>query len=407
MTFRIRLKDLLLVIVIMLLYFQNVLLDLSNIFSYLDELISIIAIIYYLFINKKFSKEDIPLLLLMLFVIVSGLLFNIILGIQKSIFAILIDVISNFKFLFIYFGLKTYLLRRGIDSKKIVKLLAIISKIYVMVLFVSCLLNIFMDIGMNDGIRYGIRSFSFIYSVPGYIINEMTYSLLIFNGENLLLNKNNKLWILLTFFIMISTTKTRAFILVIIYFGLYYFFVIKKKKKLGLTIFVVAIISIFIGFSQFEYYFSTTGAPRQMFVVGAIFLIKKYFPLGTGFATYGSSAAADYYSRLYIELGFNNRWGMTQTEGRYLNDNYLPMVFTEFGLICGMVFCLLIFIYSKKVYNDLKVINSPRTKFITLFFLLDIIFSSIQSSYLAHYSVVTLSLIYFTLFYKNKFYKGD
>lgn len=406
MTFRIRLKDLLLVIVIVLLYFQNALLDLSNIFSYLDELVSIIAILYYLFINKKLLKEDIPLLLLMLFVIVFGLLFNIILGIQKSIFAVLIDVISNFKFLFIYFGLKTYLLRKGIDSKNIVKLLACVSKIYIVVLFVSCFLNFFMDIGMNDGIRYGIRSFSFIYSVPGYIINEMTYSLLIFNAEKLLLNKNNKIWILLTFFIMVSTTKTRAFILVIIYVGLYYFFIIKKKKKLGLTIFVIAIISIIIGFSQFKYYFSTTGAPRQMFVAGAIFLIKKYFPLGTGFGTYGSSAAADYYSRLYIELGFNNRWGMTQTEGRYLNDNYLPMVFTQFGLICGIIFCFLIFIYCKKVYRDSKVFNSPRIKFITLFFLLDIIFSSIQSSYLAHYSVVTLSLIYFTLFYKNKFYKG-
>ena len=269
------------------------------------------------------------------------------------------------------------------------------------------LLNLLTDIGMSAEIRYGLRSFAFIYGTPGHVINQMSYSLLILHADREYRKNSNAVWILISLAVMLSTLKTRAVILAFLYVSLYYYFVLRKKKRIGLEITIVVMAIGLLGISQFKYYFSREGTPRQMFVVGAIKLVKEYFPFGTGFATYGSSAAADFYSPLYYSLGFSNRWGMTETTSQYLNDNYLPMVFGEFGLIIAIVFLILIYKYCKALIKRSTDNQSINVKLMTYFFVGDIILSSVQSSYLAHYSVVALSVFYFLFFNQNKRIKQE
>ena len=384
-----------------ILYMQNWLILQGKIWGYVDEIIALTSIIYYLS-NKKIPKSDKNIVILMVITLIPGLLFNILFGIQKHTIAIVEDVISMYKFLFVYLGMKTYLEKRGIAIQKILKVLAIVLKIYLMVVFVCALLNLVADIGMSAEIRYGLRSFAFIYGTPGHVINQMSYSLLILYADREYRNKNDAIWIFISIAVMLSTLKTRAVILVFLYFSLNYFFAIRKKKRIGLEIGIVVIAIGLLGASQFEYYFIREGTPRQMFVAGAIKLAKEYFPCGTGFATYGSSAAADFYSPLYYKLGFSNRWGMTIITPQYLNDNYLPMVFGEFGLIMATVFLILIYKYCKELVRRSTYSQSTNVKLMTYFFVGDMVLSSIQSSYLAHYSVVTLSMFYLLFFSQNK-----
>jgi hypothetical protein len=316
--------------------------------------------------------------------------------------AIVEDILSNFKFLFIYLGLTEYMKERGFNISKILKPLLFVLKLYLVILVACALVNIVKDINMDAGMRYGFRMFAFVYGTPGHLINQMTYSIIILTAENEYFHKKNNIWKLMCAFIMISTMKTRAFLLIMVYMSLTYFIKYRKKKKLGLELAIVALVAILIGFSQFEYYFQTDGAPRQMFVEGAVKIVKEYFPFGTGFATYGSSGAAEHYSKLYYHLGFSNRWGMTEDNTLFLNDNYLPMIFGEFGLFFALLFLYMIFRYSKMVITDKKRFDSVNCRLITYAFLGDAILSSIQSSYLAHYSVVTLSIMYFLFFYPNK-----
>ena len=387
------------------LYMQNWLILQGNLWGYVDEIVALACIAYYLL--HKIPKSDKTILSLIVITLIAGLSFNVLFGIQKHATAIVEDVISMYKFIFVYLGMKTYLEKKGIYILRIINVLAIVLKVYLFIIFVCALLNLLTDIGMSSEIRYGLRNFAFIYGTPGHVINQMAYSLLILHADREYRKKSNAVWILISIAVMLSTLKTRAIILVFLYFSLYYFFMLRKRKHIGLEIAIVAVAIGLIGAFQFEYYFAREGTPRQMFVAGAIKLVKEYFPFGAGFATYGSSAAADFYSPLYYSLGFSNRWGMTEVEPQFLNDNYLPMVFGEFGLIVASIFLILIYKYCREILKRSARSQSANVRLMSYFFVGVIILSSIQSSYLAHYSIVALSFFYFLFFNQNKRMKYD
>ena len=210
------------------LYMQNWLILQGKIWGYVDEIIALISIIYYL-ANRRIPKSDKNIFVLMAITLTSGLLFNILFGIQKHTIAIVEDVISMYKFLFVYLGMKTYLEKKGIAIQKILKVLVTVLKIYLMVVFVCALLNLFADIEMSAEIRYGLRSFAFVYGTPGHVINQMSYSLLILYADREYRNKNDAIWIFISIAVMLSTLKTRAVILAFLYF--FELFLCTKKEK--------------------------------------------------------------------------------------------------------------------------------------------------------------------------------
>lgn len=402
---KISMKTLGAVIVLLIAFFENWLLSVLPPLGYFDEIIALLAFLYFLTSRKAFKNHKYaPLLTLSAVLLLWGLLCNLLYKIQPHPMAIVEDILSNFKFIFIYLGIAEYLRRKGVNTKAVLKTVLPLIKIFMGMLFVLACANLVTDIGMSSEVRYGFRGFSFIYGAAGHVINQCTYFLVLLLAENELLGRKNVVWKLMCLFTMVTTLKSRALVLVAVYFALYYFFMLRKKRRLGLEIGVIGIIAFLIGYSNFETYFLLNErAPRAMFVNGAIKLVKQYFPFGTGFGTFGSSAAGHYYSSLYYLLGFSNRWGMTPDNQLFINDNYLPMIFAEFGLIMGIVFCVLIYRYSRNVLTDEKVSMSPRVKMVTWFFLANVLLSSIQSSYLASFTVVVFSIFYFLFFYPNKF----
>lgn len=407
MIVRIRKKEFIWTIVILLLFFQNWLLSVNSLFGYLDELVAVWGLAYYVCAGTKgkiTGKDNALLLALSLLIIIITLLYNITFELQKSIVAIAIDIVSNFKFLFTYFGIKRYSEMHPDEGENSLKFITLFVNVYVMILAFCAVLNNIADIGMTAEIRYGLKSFAFIYGTPGHVINQMSYALVILTASHIYKKTNNNIWIILSLFVMLSTLKTRAFLLAGVYMALMYFFVLKKKKRLGLEIGIIAVLVVLIGYSQFEYYFLATGilTPRQRFVYGAIELVKEYFPYGTGFATFGSSAASDYYSPLYAQLGFSGLRGLSAGDDRFMNDNYFPMIFAQFGIVVALLFIYLLYRYFRKIVTEPKISSNSYARLITWFFVMDIMLSSIQSSYLAHYSIVTLTLIFIRYLYPAK-----
>jgi hypothetical protein len=79
-------------------------------------------------------------------------------------------------------------------------------------------------------------------------------------------------------------------------------------------------------------------------------LANKYFPLGTGFATFGSALAAENYSPLYVSLGFNSLHGGSAADPRFLSDSFWPTVIAQTGWIGGLLFlgvviCLVVLVF--------------------------------------------------------------
>ncbi|MGG5359053.1 hypothetical protein IGI57_002109 [Enterococcus sp. DIV0213j] len=73
------------------------------------------------------------------------------------------------------------------------------------------------------------------------------------------------------------------------------------------------------------------------------------------------------------------------------------MIFGQLGLIGGILFLIFLFNFAKNFVRQFAFLV-PKAKVISSFILFDMFFSSIQSSYLAHYSVVALLFIFMMLF---------
>lgn len=402
-------------IIALLLMFQNSLQASFSAFSYLDEALALLSVVYFVFEASSRERRArsamstrmlvFALLLILLF---GGLAFNIAFGIQRSGMALIEDILSCFKFAFIYLGIGLYVELHRTHSDEVLYIIIPITKALVLIVSFCAVLNLITDIGMTDGLRYGIREYAFLYGSPGQLINQLTYCVVILClAADAGISKCTWLWLALCCFSLLCTLKTRAFVLVALIIFFSYIFMLKRSKRLGMTVFLLAAIVLIVGLSQFDYYFlASDSAPRRMFVRGAAEVMQKYMPFGAGFATFGSSAAADFYSPLYDQLGFSARWGMTADNPLFLNDNYLPMVFAQFGAALGVVFLLFIVLVSVDIVRSSSRRNLSRYgRLATYFVVFDMLFSSVQSSYLAHYSVVTLLFIYFVS--SRSLMKGD
>lgn len=383
------------------LFFQNSLQVFFPLLNYFDEFLSLAFFALYILQTLSTQKailSDLVLIFLSFVCILIGFVGNYLSKGQSSFFFQVSDVVSIFRFILLYIGLKNYysLNYFKINYRAVFKIIIPILKVYVLLLFTLSIVNIFKNINMSYDVRYGIRSFAFVFGTPGLVINQMTYALIFFTCYKINSSKLNvNIFIGLTLIIIAATLRARAFILIIVYVGLYFFSLILKSKHYKLKILIGSLVVTISGFSQFEYYFLNGSyiTPRERFVTGAGILMKEYWPFGSGFGTFGSSAAAQNYSNIYYQLGFSSLRGLSPDNQLFLNDNYFPMIFGQLGILGGMIFVIILILFATSFVTNFFVNKCAGNKLISGFVIADIFLSSVQSSYLAHYSNVALIFI--------------
>ena len=101
---------------------------------------------------------------------------------------------------------------------------------------------------------------------------------------------------------------------------------------------------------------------RTTFWLAGIKLANNYFPLGTGFASFGSDMAARYYSSVYVSLGWEDSWALGR-EGRFLDDNFFASILGQFGWIGFILYLglLALLFYNANYYTKTK---ESRTVFV-------------------------------------------
>lgn len=380
--------------------FQNILEIYIPFIGYSEDVISAMFFLYFIvsiFKSGRIKKQDMFFLIIVIMIVIVGVYCNINYKFQEYNIAIIIDIVSMLKFCMIYLGFSCYLNKRpNFNFKQVSKVLSFIAKGYIILLFICAVVNIFVDIGMYQEYRYGLRTFSFIFGTPGQVINTTICILLILCMDKVLCEKRhrNNLFIFITWLVLLSTLKSRALILAVTFFFLYETLEIEKRKSIKFRIIMVVILGCGVGYSQFEYYFLSGSTPRLRFFKAGIEIFKRYFPFGSGFATFGSGAAAKYYSPLYYEFGFNNFYGMSADEPLFLNDTFWPMIFGQLGLIGTILFIILLGKFLITIYRKSKFQNNT-IKLATLFYIFNVLFSSIQSSYPGSNSMIFTT--YFTI----------
>ncbi len=382
-------KKNLIILCMFLMFFQEILMNYIPIASYLDEVIVLIfffiAISHAKILLTKYEKKQIILLMV---IVIWGLICNILNKNEIKISSILIDVFSYIKVFLIYFSVINiiYVEEKKYIIRSIVKILKVITAVILVLGIINLIFGI--DILTYD-IRYGIKSYKFLYNNPGGLAIMMLVTLIFLLADKEFNNtKGNGIFIIFSLIIIILTLRAISLATFVSFIGLYYIFIIKKKKINMIYMLAGVVVIIVVGFSQIKTYLFNDETPRAQLLKYGIVTANDYFPFGAGFATYGSDVAADEYSYLYEKYGFNNRYGLSQKQRYFLNDNFWPMILGELGYIGLIIYCLMIY----DMYKNFKY-KSKEKKYIsvaTYTTLAYILISSVGSKILVHYMGITI-----------------
>ena len=384
--------------------FQPVIQEKMSIFQWYDEIIAIILFVNFM-LNvitgkiRKILKSELYSLLLMLLLIGEGIISNITANIVTEWKTICIDIITNLKIYMIYLGVLS-LKDKNKNLNEIVKITNFFVRKIVYVATVLAIISLAYNIGMSAETRFGIRSFKFIYIGAGNF-NMICYyfiALLTLGLDD----KKNKIPLLCTLFLWASTLRTRAFLYIFIYVFLYFIIlgkvklskeVMKKAKPIIVICSIVLIIVctyVIIG-EQVEYYFGNARMPRAILLKYGIETMIEYFPVGSGFSTYGSSEASKNYSPLYWKYGFNDGYGINYADRQYLSDNYWPSIMAQFGIIGCIIVVFLIINIIKSIIKRTK--ENKYAFFASIMILICVICASLATSSMVHYTTVGLFFI--------------
>lgn len=192
--------------------------------------------------------------------------------------------------------------------------------------------------------------------------------------------------------VWLSTFRSRAFMYCISYPFLYRI-IIKKEKKIRFSLkTIIPIIGVlyFFAVDQIEAYFVNTSAPRSKLLVYGVHTMKRFFLLGSGFATYGTDAAVKYYSKLYIEYGFNKVYGLNRLQPMFAHDTYWPAIMGQFGVFGTVLMIVLVYKLCKDILKRTK--NDNYMFFAALFTVITQVSSSVATA--TFFNPVTVGLFF-------------
>lgn len=319
--------------------------------EYFDEFMAILAVIY-IFINafrkkKIFLKFEVKIFGAMLLLIAIGLLSNYIYEYQRII-PILVDILTYCKFFVYYLAARIYannnlkidILKESLSSK--IRIIAVF-------LFALAILNIIVpSLYEFYDYRYFANSIQLFFPHPTYLVAFSILGIIILLYDNN--RKGNFKYLLMMSIVTIFTLRTKAIVSLI---AIIYIYIVSYKMKIKsniLIIFCVVIVGIYIAYDQVEFYYLNDDiyTIRKEMTRDGIELANDKFPLGTGFATFGSSPADQFKSPLYYQLGYFDRGDQP------LSDVFWPIIIAQNGWIGFVIFIYIIYSFLKYILKNIK-----------------------------------------------------
>lgn len=357
------------IIIFHLLIYQKIISDIVPFFDNFDEILLVFLFLYFLtivFMKRKIKIEKKVVLIWCLFFIflILGLLGNSLYKYQNSIFLVLLGLVFYLKpILSISLGMM-FLENKSIhgivrNQIKLIKLEVTIIFIFgiINLLINSGIFGVHIDIGMTHDFRYGIPSYKFIFGTAGELVLACVYFISILFMQY---NKRNSKYIFMCVIICIISLRGVGISCMVVFIIFYLFF--KYRLKISITkIIAISPLLALAGWNQFSQYFILNNdAARYNLMYYSLVNAKRFFPLGSGFSTYGSAPTVKNYSILYYEYNFGAIWGLGQAAPYFINDSFWPMLIGETGVLGTIIYIfillnILLFIIEKTKKN--KVCN--------------------------------------------------
>ena len=348
-------------VVINIILFQNPLLRVTSLFKYTDECLMLFFAAWIATHGKKLHKSYVAMAVLELLLIYLGLLGNSFSGISRPGAAVILDI-ANFAKLFVtLIGAALYFEEIDVDKRGLLRLIAHEVRLIVTAGAALAVMSQVADLGMTHGERLGIKAFQYFFSTPG-MLNQYCIIYLLILTLDLTGSEDKRFkypFLLITFVLWLSTGRTRGIALLAVWTIVMLLAnnasfadrnipaSDKVRRFLKLRYLLAAAAGlVLIGWDQLEYYLGGgTVTARGLLLRGGIAAMKEFWPLGAGYATFGTEQAARYYSPLYYRYGLNTFWALKEG-GTELTDCFWPAVGAQFGVFGLLIMAALVVLLS-------------------------------------------------------------
>lgn len=367
--------------IFLLLFFVTCLDTLSSIsiiqffLKHVDEFIVILLYIYVLSRLKYLSKQKKYILLVWNCFIFLGIISSIVFRYQ-TLYATFVDcVLIVNKFMIGYLAAFIYAsFYSGKISERIYQVVKWITIILFLLAIHDLIMTPFFEVA---DYRYGIYSLKLMFGHPTYLAAAGTTLLVYWGNYNK--NRNNIWYMIMSSLLVTATMRGKAVAFVVVYWMLYMFIFVIKSRKYLILIGCGGISALAVGINQIkDYFFAASYSPRLIMLKDSISLATKHFPIGTGYGTFGSSMAADNYSILYDQLGYENYWGMGSTDNLFLSDGFWPTIIAQFGYIGLILFVLVVCLLFRQ---SIDVVRLDRyAGFAMLMIMINMVINSLAES---------------------------
>ncbi len=313
-----------------------------TVIGYFDEFITVIFGCYVfasIFLKKiKMEKFEIRIMCLYSLLLALSLFSNLYFKTQEII-PIVVDIITYLKMINMYLFARIFYLKSCNQTDNITGAMITKCRFLAVLLFALTVMNIiFPELYPQYDYRIFMNSIQLFFSHPTYLASVSIIILIILLSFD---DKKNTVYVIMLILVTVFTFRTKAlasvFAIMCLYFGYY-------KLKLHFKILwgiVVVLFGIWISFDAIKFYYFNSFSDdiiRSRMSVDSIEIANDNFPMGSGFATFGSSAAYQFNSPLYYELGYFS--------GDYkhaaMADVFWPIVIAQSGWIGAGLFLLII-----------------------------------------------------------------
>ena len=313
-------------------------------FVYCDEIIALFALLILVTkYNKKIAREKI--ILLLFGIVCVGLLGNVLSGIRKEPLLIMFDIFLFLKpfsiMMFLSFCTNNKIMQ---DT---VKMIERASQFGIIMLFVFSLVTLVSPIGMVDADGNFVFCNSFYSGIIG--LWSVCFASVLY-----ILKKKHFLVYYLMALVVVLRSNSGFGLLIMVILIFIHFFVGECHAFHWYHLIPLIPIAFYVGREEIVNYLLNQNAPRSLLLRYAFVTANRYFPFGAGFGTFGTKVAAENYSMLYIDYGFNSRWGMTQYDTVFLLDSYHPQIVGQYGYFGLCLFTVLIYYLVTKYIFTLK-----------------------------------------------------
>lgn len=295
-------------------------------FKWVDEIMTVILIVYTVFVQRIKSTNKYPwkefkvFLLVLIFYVIYSLILSV--NVAVAVFRDLVQWIRPFSVIYC-----TWILNPRFSIRQIKIMLG-----SMVVTLISWILY-HPEVGFSSETEFPVLGqLAMTSGMAWFLFTEQT--------------KRNKL---ISFILALSGMLAPKFKFLgeIVCFVALILVLNKKMKfkspKTIIGIILIVSIIIIVTWTKFDAYYVSGleqgDIARPLAYLTSLKILGDYFPFGSGMGTFGVAAAADFYSPLYYKYNLSHVWGLTPENPMFLADAFYPTL-AQFGVVGVFLFCV-------------------------------------------------------------------